>query len=68
MKALKTLSIFPTTYFAEKAFSTLVDIKTKKRNSLMDTTLDALMRGALETKINPDFRKIAEAIQQQASH
>ena len=46
--AIQALNVFvqnPTTYSAEKGFSVLVDIKTKKRSCLLNETLDDLMRG-----------------------
>ena len=64
--ALTTLVMMPTTYMAEKGFSVLVDIKTKKRNRLK--SVDDLMRGALEKLIQPRKEKIAETIQAQCSH
>ena len=56
----------PTTYFCEQEFSALVEIKTKKRNAIVD--VDTLMRGALETRLLPRFSKLADEIQQQVSH
>lgn len=68
MKALSFLVRMPNTYLSEKGFSTLVDIKTKKRNCLNTESLDALMRGALECTIEPNFDAIAANIQQNVSH
>ena len=45
IQALNVLVQNPTTYLAEKGFSVLVDIKTKKRSCLLNETLDDLMRG-----------------------
>ena len=42
-KAIKKLVIMPTTYLAEKCFSTLVNIKIKTRNKFKK--IDELMRG-----------------------
>ncbi|XP_045139254.1 SCAN domain-containing protein 3-like [Portunus trituberculatus] len=64
--AMTYLVRMPTTYLAEKGFSNLVDIKTKKRNQLQD--VDSLMRGALESEIKPRFEKIVGTMQQQPSH
>ena len=58
----------PTTYLAEKGFSTLVDIKTKKRNKLLSGTLDQLMPGALEKAVMPNWSELVNNIQQQISH
>ena len=53
-----------TAYLCEQGFSTLVEIKSKKRNAIKD--VDTLMRGALETR--PRFSQPANEIQQQRSH
>ena len=66
--ALDILAQNPTTYLAEKGFSTLVDIKTKKRNKLLSGTLDQLMRWALEKTVMPNWSKLVNNIQQQISH
>ena len=58
--AIQALNVFvqnPTTYSAEKGFSVLVDIKTKKRSCLLNETLDDLMRGGggdLEQEVEPN--------------
>ena len=65
-KAISVLIRMPTTYLCEQGFSALVEIKTKKRNAIMD--VDTLMRGALETRLLPRFSKLADEIQQQVSH
>lgn len=64
-KAISKLVIMPTTYLAEKGFSALVNIKTRKRNKLKN--IDELMRGALETEIKPRIEKIAQEIEPQSS-
>ena len=51
IQALDILVLNATTYLAEKGFSTLVDIKTNKRNKLLSGTLDQLMRGPLEKTV-----------------
>ena len=63
--AVKKLVLMPTTYLAERGFSVLVDIKTKKRNRLK--SIDELMRGALEKLILPRREKIAQEIEVHAS-
>ena len=70
IQALKILGQNPTTYLAEKEFSTLADIKTSKRNCVLDETLDDLMRGAFEQDITgmPNWHEISQNIQQQTSH
>ena len=59
IQALDILVQNPTTYLAEKGFSALVDIKTKKRNKLLSGTLDQLM---------PNWSELVNNIQQQISH
>ena len=51
----------PTTYLCEESFSDLVEIKSKKRNSIH--YIDFLMRGAIE-EIKPRYLQIAETMQQ----
>ena len=66
--AQKTISIFicmPTTYLCEQGFSALVEIKSKKRNSIKDD--DTLMRG-LERRLLLRFSQLADEIQQERSH
>ena len=63
-KALKLLIPFPTTYECEKAFSTLVTIKTKSRNR-MDVTHD--MRVALANTL-PNIEELLEDKQGHPSH
>ena len=65
-EALSILVHMVTTYLSEKGFSALVDIKTKKRNALLD--LDPLMRGALETSTTPCYDAIADQMQEQRRH
>ena len=55
----------PTTYLAEKGFSFLVDIKTKKRNRLK--SIDELKHGALEKLVLPRREKIAQQIEAHSS-
>ena len=62
--ALKLLIPFPTTYECEKAFSTLVTIKTKSRNR-MDVTHD--MRVALANTL-PNIEELLEDKQGHPSH
>jgi len=38
-KAISDLVRIPTTYFCEQGFSTLVEMKSKKRNSIKDVAL-----------------------------
>ena len=61
IQALDILVQNPITYLAEKCFSTLVDIKTKKRNKLLSGTLDQLMCGALEKTVMPNWSLILSA-------
>ena len=65
-KAIAILIQMPTTYLSEESFSHLVEIKSKKRNSLHD--IDSLIRGAIEKEKKPRYLQIAEAMQQQSSH
>ena len=61
--AQKTISILicmPTTYLCEQGFSALVEIKSKKRNSIKDD--DTLMRG-LERRLLLRFSQLADEIQ-----
>ena len=68
IQALNVLVQNPTTYLAEKRFSVLVDIKTKKRSCLLNETLDDLMRGAFEQDVMPNLSEISKHMQQQTSH
>ena len=65
-KAIAVLVQMPTTYLCEEGFSGLVEIKSKKRNSLLD--IDSLMRGGVEKELTPHYVQIAETMQEQASH
>lgn len=56
----------PTSYLCEQGFSSLVLIKTKKRNAILN--LDPLMRVALENRLMPRFSLIADKVHQQPSH
>ncbi|XP_076061599.1 protein FAM200A-like [Oratosquilla oratoria] len=67
--AEQAIAIFvqmPTSYLCEQGFSSLVLIKTKKRNAILN--LDTLMRVALENRLTPRFNLIADKVQQQPSH
>ena len=66
LKALRELVLMPTTYMSEKEFSCLVELKTKKRNTLKDVCL--LMRGALEELIQPQCEKLITEIQEHPNH
>ena len=57
---------FPTTYLCEKAFSTMLQVKTKARNRLQGGLLND-MRVAL-AKTKPEFNKLVAQRQQQKSH
>ena len=65
-KAVAILIQMPTIYSCEESFSNLLEIKSKKRNSIHD--INSLMRGAIEKEIKPCYLQIAETIQQQSSH
>ena len=56
----------PTSYLCEQGFSSLVLIKTKKRNAILN--LDPLMRVALENRLKPRFSLIADKMQHHPSH
>ena len=56
----------PTTYLCEEGFSSLVEIKPKKRNSILD--IDSLMSGGVEKELTSHYVQIAETMQDQASH
>lgn len=64
-KALTLLVAFPSTYLCESAFSTVVTIKSKARNRLLD--LDADLRCAI-TKLQPNIKEIIKKRQSQISH
>nr|XP_039255206.1 SCAN domain-containing protein 3-like [Styela clava] len=52
---LKLLTAFPSTYLSKSAFSSVVALKTKARNRLLD--LESDLRCAI-SKINPDIQSI----------
>ena len=56
----------PTTYLSKKGFSSLVKIKSKKRNAIL--AIYSLMRGGIEKELTPRYGHIAETMQKQASH
>lgn len=56
----------PTSYLCEQGFSSLVLIKIKKRNAILN--LDPLMRVALEYRLEPRFKLIADKLQHQPNH
>ncbi|KAG0725580.1 Protein ZBED8 [Chionoecetes opilio] len=64
--ALEMIIPFPTTYLCEKAFSTMLQIKTIARNRLQGGLLHD-MRVAL-TNTKPRFQKLVTHKQQQTSH
>ena len=66
MNALEVLVMMLTTYLSEQGFSTLVELKSKKRNSLLD--VDSVMRCALEKEIEPGFEKLVAGMQEHPSH
>ena len=64
-KPLALLTAFPSTYLCESAFLSIVTIKTKARNKLLDVESD--LRCAV-SKIKPDIASIVEKKQKQKSH
>ena len=62
-RAVKLLTIMPSTWLSESGFSVLVGIKTKKRNRLVNDTFDAAMRAAWEKVIEPKFERLCQAHQ-----
>nr|XP_045596426.1 protein FAM200A-like [Procambarus clarkii] len=67
--AEQAIAIFvqmPTSYLCEQGFSSLVLVKTKKRNAILN--LDPLMPVALENRLTPRFNLIADKVQQQTSN
>jgi len=65
-ETIDVLVQMPTTYLCEQGFSSLVEITSNKRNSILD--IDCLMRGRIERELTPRYVQIAETMQQQASH
>ena len=63
--ALTLLVAFPSTYLCEFAFSSMVQIKTKSRNRLID--LESDLRCAI-TKVEPNIEALVQAKQMQKSH
>ena len=63
-KAIAILIQMPTIYLCEEIFSTLSEIKSKKRNSIHD--IGSLMPGAIEKEITPRYLQITETMQQQS--
>ena len=64
LKALRELVLMPT--MSEKESFCLVELKTKKRNTLKYVCL--LMRGTLEELIQPQFEKLITEIQEHPNH
>ena len=56
-KPLTLLTVFPSTYFCESAFSSVIAIKTKARSRLLD--LESDLRCAL-FKIEPRFSSLVD--------
>ena len=65
-RAIDILVQIPTTYLCEEGFFSLAEIKSKKRNLKLD--FDSAMRGGVEKEITPRYLRIAETMQDQASH
>lgn len=64
-KPLSLLTAFTSTYLCESAFSNVVTIKTKARNSMLN--LESDLRCAI-SKVKPDIKLIVAEKQQQKSH
>ena len=64
-KPLSLLTAFSSTYLCESAFSNVVTIKTKARNSMLN--LESDLRCAI-SKLKPDIKLIVAEKQQQKSH
>ena len=64
-KSLTLLTVFPSTYLCESAFSSVVAVKTKARNRLIDLDLD--LRCTI-SKIAPRISSIVDKKQEQKSH
>ena len=56
LEVKRELVVMPTTYISEKGFSCLVELKTKKQNTLK--CVDSLISRALEELIHPQFEKL----------
>ncbi|MBN3296755.1 GTD2A protein, partial [Amia calva] len=65
--ALCIKSLFGSTYLCESAFSSMKIVKSKYRSTMTDAHLNDCMRLAL-TKYTPNFNKLADDRQCQASH
>ncbi|XP_076069775.1 protein FAM200C-like [Oratosquilla oratoria] len=63
--ALTLLVAFPSTYLCESAFSSMVEIKTKSRNRLID--LESDLRCTI-SKVEPNIEALVKAKQMQKSH
>ena len=63
--ALTLLVAFPSTYLCESAFSSMVQIKTKSRNGLID--LESDLRCAI-SKVEPNIEALVQSKQMQKSH
>ena len=64
---LHLLSMFGSTYLCEAAFSAMKSIKSKERNLLKQTSLEACLRLAL-TSVDIDTKELASKIQAHPSH
>ena len=64
-KPLSLLTAFSSTYLCESAFSNVITIKTKARNTMLN--LESDLRCAI-SKIKPDIKLIVAEKQQQKSH
>ena len=63
--ALTLLVAFPSTYLCESASSSMVQIKTKSRNRLID--LESDLRCAI-SKVKPNIEALVKARKMQKSH
>ena len=64
---LHLLSMFGSTYLCEAAFSAMKSIKSKERNLLNQTSLEACLRLAL-TSVDIDTKELASKMQAHPSH
>ena len=64
-KPLTLLTVFPSTYLFESAFSSVVAVKIKAQNRLLD--LDSDLRYAI-SKISPHISSIIDKKQERKSH